>query len=37
VIWDGRRDGGDRAVGGLYFVRVVAGGERWTVKVAAMR
>lgn len=37
VIWDGRREGGTPAAGGLYFVRVVAGTERWTMKVAAMR
>jgi hypothetical protein len=37
VIWDGRREGGARAAGGLYFIRVAVGGERWTMKVVAVR
>ncbi|MDM7916307.1 MAG: FlgD immunoglobulin-like domain containing protein [Candidatus Eisenbacteria bacterium] len=31
--WDGRDDGGHSASGGLYFVRLVAGAEKRTVKV----
>lgn len=26
VVWDGRNNGGDQAAGGVYFVRLVAGG-----------
>jgi hypothetical protein len=37
VSWDGRRDDGARVAGGLYFVRVVTAGERWTLKVVAVR
>jgi hypothetical protein len=37
LVWDGQRDGGTRAPGGLYFVRVVAGRERLSMKVVSVR
>jgi len=37
LVWDGRRDGGSSAPGGLYFIRVVTGDERLSMKVVSIR
>lgn len=37
LTWDGRRDGGALAPGGLYFVRVVAGSTRLSTKIVSIR
>ncbi len=37
VVWDGRADGGHRVGTGVYFVRLEAGGEVRTEKIAVVR
>jgi hypothetical protein len=37
VVWDGRGDGGHRVGAGVYFVRLEAGGEVRTQKIAVVR
>jgi hypothetical protein len=37
VVWDGRADGGHRVGAGVYFLRLEAGGEVRTEKVAVVR
>jgi hypothetical protein len=37
VVWDGTDEAGHRVAAGVYFVRLDAGGDRWTRKVLRLR
>ena len=37
LVWDGRRDDGREAAGGVYFIRLRAGDESWSTMVVRMK